>query len=89
MLSINQLAWVANVLVSTVSGRAVGVCRSAIRCEEGIASLMPLAGFRDTDGFPLRGRVGSTAGGMGSSSGKGHTSPDLQGNFSDFCLPFF
>jgi len=38
MLSINQLAWVANVLVSTVSGRAVGVRRPAVRREAGIAS---------------------------------------------------
>lgn len=42
MLSINQLAWVANVLVSTVSGRAVGVHRPAIRCEEGSASSVRL-----------------------------------------------
>lgn len=59
MLSINQLAWVANVPVSTVSGRAVGVCRPAVRCEGGITSSMPLAGFSETDGFPLRGRVGA------------------------------
>lgn len=93
MLSINQLAWVANVLVSTVSGRAVGVRRPAIRCEEGQRVFGAIVGFREADGFlwaVLRGRkLRGWLMGWVPFSGKRHVSQDLWGNFNDFFPSLF
>lgn len=81
MLSINQLAWVANVLVSTVSGRAEGVRRPAIRCEEGHRLSGATAAFGETNGSLWASLGGRKLGGwlMGwvPFSGKGCISLDL------------
>lgn len=53
MLSINQLAWAANVLVSTVSSRAAGVQRLAIRYAERVRALDRILEFKGTS-HPLQ-----------------------------------
>lgn len=91
MLSINQLAWVANVLVSTVSGRAVGVRRPAIRCEEGIASpVQPWGSEKQMVplGLPERKKVGRTADGMVPFFWEGAHFSRFIGNFNDLFLFF-
>lgn len=81
MLSINQLAWVANVLVSTVSGGAVGGHSPAGAqgtsprghshlCVEGTSPSLSSAPARSLWASHSQG-AGSMAGGMGPIAGKG------------------
>lgn len=78
MLSINQLAWVANVLVSTVSGGAVGGHRGHhLPCSKEASSPLWWGGditFPEWRGHPLCSEttgLGATAGSLWASQSEG------------------
>lgn len=86
MLSINQLAWVANVLVSTVSGGAVGGHRGhhlRDTVTSAVEGTSPSLCSAPALGLPQPGSR-EQAGGVGPIAGKGHVSLDFQDTFNSF-----